>query len=67
MNTISVNGEARDVWPGMTLAELVEALGCDPHAVATAVDGEFVPRAARESVQLDEGASVTCFQAIVGG
>jgi sulfur carrier protein len=67
MNTISVNGEPREVDPGCTLADLLEALGHAPDAVATAVGGEFVPRDARAAQTLPPGARVTFFQAIVGG
>lgn len=67
MNTITVNGEPRDVVPGATLAQLVEALNHAPDAVATAIDGEFVPRTERAACLLQAGARVTCFQAIVGG
>jgi sulfur carrier protein len=67
MNTIRVNGEPREVDPGCTLADLLEALGHAPDAVATAVDGEFVPRDARAAQTLRPGACVTFFQAIVGG
>jgi sulfur carrier protein len=64
---VSVNGESREVGPGTTLAELIEALGHAADAVATAVDGKFVPREARASCALQAHARITCFQAIVGG
>ena len=65
--TITVNGEPRSVDAGATLADLVTALGATPQALATAVNGEFVPRAARASVQLREGDAVFTFQPITGG
>lgn len=50
-----------------TLAELVERLGHAPAAVATAVNGRFVARAARPATALAEGDRVSLFQPIVGG
>ena len=64
---ITVNGEPRAVADTATLADLVSALGQPPQALATAVNGEFVPRAARASVQLREGDAVFTFQPITGG
>lgn len=64
---ITLNGEARSVDESATLADLVAALGQPPQALATAVNGEFVPRAARATVQLREGDAVFTFQPITGG
>lgn len=65
--TIQVDGHARDVSPGTTLAQLVEALGHAPQAVSTAVNAEFVARAARGDRVLCAGDQVLLFQPIVGG
>lgn len=51
---------------GTTLATLVEALGHAPADVASAVNGEFVARAARGRV-LEGGDAVLLFKPIVGG
>lgn len=67
MNRITVNGEARTVAPSTTLAALVEELGQQPAALATAVNGEFVPRSERAAVQLRDGDAVFTFQPITGG
>lgn len=64
--TIRLDGEARRVPAGTTLAELVDRLGHAPQAVSTAVNGDFVPRSARSQV-LAEGDAVLLFQPIVGG
>ena len=64
---ITVNGEARDIAEGTTLADLVAALGLAPQALATAVNGEFVARDARGGVQLRAGDAVFTFQPITGG
>ena len=65
--SITVNGEPRTVPDSATLADLVNALGEAPQAVATAVNGDFVPRNARDGVQLREGDAVFTFQPITGG
>ena len=64
---ITLNGEPRALEGMETLADLVAALGQPPQSLATAVNGEFVPRAARETVQLREGDAVFTFQPITGG
>lgn len=64
---ITVNGEPRAIAEETTLADLVAALGQAPQALATAVNGEFVPRAARAGVRLKDGDAVFTFQPITGG
>ena len=64
---ITLNGEPRRVEAGETLADLVAALGQPPQALATAVNGEFVARAARAQTVLREGDAVFTFQPITGG
>jgi sulfur carrier protein len=64
---ITLNGEPRSVEEASTLADLVAALGQQPAALATAVNGEFVPRSERATVQLREGDAVFTFQPITGG
>jgi sulfur carrier protein len=64
---ITLNGESRQVDDSATLADLVSALGQQPQSLATAVNGEFVPRGARATVQLREGDAVFTFQPITGG
>ncbi len=64
--TIQLDGQPHRVPAGTTLADLVAALGHEPQAVSTALNGEFVARAARGRV-LAEGDAVLLFQPIVGG
>jgi sulfur carrier protein len=64
---ITINGEPRPLAPGETLADLVAALGQPPQSLATAVNGEFVPRSARGALQLRDGDAVFTFQPIQGG
>ena len=64
---ITLNGEPRSVGAASTLADLIAALGQPPTALATAVNGEFVPRSERAGVRLREGDAVFTFQPITGG
>jgi sulfur carrier protein len=70
--SLTLNGEpwphpsGADALPD-TLADLLAALNVAPDAVATAVNGQFVPRDRRAQHRLHAGDSVTTFQPIVGG
>lgn len=65
--TITLNGEARQVPGGCTLADLLESNGQPAASFASAVNGEFVARDARAQTLLAEGDAVFTFQAITGG
>ncbi|MEW6704208.1 MAG: sulfur carrier protein ThiS [Pseudomonadota bacterium] len=65
--TVTLNGEPRAVCAGCTLEMLLQQQGLAPQQVATALNGEFVPRALRTTRLLGPGDAVTCFQPIVGG
>lgn len=67
MNTVTVNGEPRAIPAGTTLADLIATLAHPPEALATAVNGDFVPREARAATPLQEGDAVFTFQPITGG
>jgi sulfur carrier protein len=64
-----VNGQPREVAPGLTIRSLVDALHNAPEGrgVAVALDGEVVPRAAWERTLLREGARVEIVAAVQGG
>jgi sulfur carrier protein len=64
---VIVNGSTHALPSPTTLAELVGRLGHAPAAIATAVNGDFVPRDARAGRVLADGDRVQCFQPIVGG
>lgn len=64
---ITLNGEALSVPAGTTLASLVSGHGDADSAVATAVNGDFVPRAIRATTVLAPGDAVSFLKAIVGG
>ena len=65
--TIQLDGQARALPAGTTLAALVEQIGHAPEAVSSAVNGDFVPRGLRAARVLGEGDAVLLFQPIVGG
>lgn len=65
--TVWLDGAARCLPPGTTLAALIEQLGHAPDAVASAVNGDFVARGQRRARVLAEGDAVLLFQPIVGG
>ena len=50
-----------------TLQELIEEQGFPASAVATALDGSFIPRTARDSAALTEGARVEVLSPMQGG
>ena len=67
MIDICLNGEALQLADGTTLAALIASLDQVPAALATAVNGDFVPRAQRLACCLQPGDAVTTFQPITGG
>ncbi len=64
---ITVNGESQSVAAGTNLAAVIANAQLATEAVATAVNGEFVPRNDRASRELLAGDVVFAFQAITGG
>ena len=65
--TITVNGETRDLPPGVTLEEVVSQLTASPKGVAAAVNGEVVPRRAWSATKLAERDEVEIVTAVQGG
>jgi sulfur carrier protein len=64
---VTVNGEARRVPAGTTLAGLVAAVTGLPAGVAAAVNGEVVPRSAWPAAVLADGDQVEVVTAVQGG
>lgn len=66
---VRLNGQPVQLPQGSSLAALLAqcAAELDPGHCATAVNGGFVPRAARPATPLRDGDAITTFQAIVGG
>ncbi len=67
MIAITVNGQAREVAEGSTLADLVAQLAASPQALATAVNGDFVARDLRAAHLLKPVDQVFTFHPIPGG
>ena len=64
---ITLNGEARQLPAGSTLADVLATSGQPAASFASAVNGEFVARDARATTPLADGDAVFTFQAITGG
>ena len=66
LRSIVVNGEATETGAA-TLAELVAFLGYNEGQVATALNGDFVPRGARAETKLAAGDSIEIVAPRQGG
>jgi sulfur carrier protein len=66
---VLVNGEARELVPGTTIAGILGSLPGAPEGggVAVALDGEVVPRGRWQDTELSEGARVEVVVAVQGG
>lgn len=67
MIAIRLNQDTVHLPEGATLATLVASLDKAPAALATAVNGDFVPRDRREQHLLRDGDAVMTFEPITGG
>jgi sulfur carrier protein len=65
--TVLVNGAAHPWRAGLTVADVLAERGVDDEAVATAVNGHFVPRPERRETPLWPADRLVVFTAIVGG
>ncbi len=63
---VMVNG-APQTTTATTVHDWVLAQGVAPEAVATALNGQFVPRSLRAATALRPGDAILTFQPIVGG
>ena len=64
---LQVNGEAREVPAGCTVAELVERLGLTGRKLAVAVNRDVVPRSGFATRALEAGDRVEILEAVGGG
>jgi sulfur carrier protein len=64
--TLTVNGEAVDLAPEVTVAELVAAR-TDQRRIAVARNGEVVPRGEWATTTLSDGDEVEILAAVAGG
>jgi sulfur carrier protein len=65
--TVTVNGEARRLEAGATVATVVAGLTSATSGVAVAVNETIVPRATWEVTALDDGDRVEVLTAVQGG
>jgi sulfur carrier protein len=67
--TVQINGQARELPVGATLAAAVREAGVPPggRGVAVAVDGEVVPRGDWPGTPLQDGQRVEVLHAVQGG
>jgi sulfur carrier protein len=64
---LEVNGTARDLDDGTTLAAMIEQLAGSMRGSAVVVDGEVVPRSEWPDYPLHAGQSVELITAVQGG
>jgi thiamine biosynthesis protein ThiS len=65
--SIRVNGSAREVAAGATVAELVAELALDPRTVAVERNGRIVPRASQAATALERGDELEIVTLVGGG
>lgn len=64
---LTVNGDARDVTTGTTVAGLVAELGLPDRGIAVAVDGFVVPCSSWDTTILRDDDTVEIVTAVQGG
>jgi sulfur carrier protein len=64
---VTVNGQAREVPAGTTVAEVVAAVTVLDAGVAAAVNGEVVPRRSWPATPVSDGDQVEVVTAVQGG
>jgi sulfur carrier protein len=65
--SVSVNGEPRELAPGLTLDRLVATLSTAPSGVAAALNETVVPRGRWSATALRDGDRVEVLTAVQGG
>lgn len=64
---IRLDDQPMEVPADCSIAQLLSLLGRPPESVATARNGSFVAREARERTLLEDGDQIILFKPIVGG
>ncbi|HZN12144.1 MAG TPA: sulfur carrier protein ThiS [Blastocatellia bacterium] len=64
---ITVNGEARRVTAGVTVADVLDALGLTPERVAVELNLSILPRAAWPATRLASGDRLEVVHFVGGG
>lgn len=65
--TVTVNGEARELAAGSSVADLIEQMGLSGKRLAVEIDQEIVPRSQHASTKLAAGNRIEVVHAIGGG
>lgn len=65
--TLHINGEARDLSDGLTLASLIEQLGMKADRVAVELNLEIVSRATWDATHLKDGDKLEIVHFVGGG
>ena len=67
MSEFTLNGHTQPWRDGLSVAALLAEQGRAPDAVATALNGVFLPRGRREATLIQPGDALTLIQPITGG
>lgn len=67
MITVTVNGEAQVLEPGVTVGTVVDGLGRERRGLAVAVNEEVVPRSRWDETPVQEGDRLEVLTAAQGG
>ncbi|MCE4555943.1 sulfur carrier protein ThiS [Pelomonas cellulosilytica] len=67
MHEFTVNQQPQPWRAGLTVAALLAEQGREADAVATALNGVFLPRSRRASTLIQPGDALTLIQPITGG
>lgn len=68
MANITVNGEAKDIQPGVSLTELIRQEGVEqPDMVSVQYNGDFLDRTEWDTTSLKDGDSVDFLYFMGGG
>ena len=67
VTAVTINGEARDVDGGATIAEMLRAIGLDPARVAVECNRQIVPRSTLAAVIVAEGDQFEIVHFVGGG
>ena len=67
MTKVTINGEAREVEDGATIAAMLTAIGLDPKRVAVERNREIVPRSSLVAVAVAHGDAYEIVHFVGGG
>ena len=67
MANVTINGEARSIENGATIAAMLTAIGLDPKRVAVERNLEIVPRSTLASVEVADGDAFEIVHFVGGG